>query len=188
MREKVFSDQQPLNSAGHGDPADSDERRILEVNENSGEYRIRIMPRGLIESAEAGDRDSITELARIAADIIERELNEASDSFDLKKQELGVLYWLIDSLNSVAQGTAPDISFRWKIDGAGGGRRKPGIIERQRRQIAAANVVGLLKSGQARTIDDAIAKVADRMHRSPDLIWRYYKEYKDIPIRTYGKN
>ena len=188
MRKKLFSEQEARDDVGRLDPADSDERRILEFNENTGKYTVRIMPRALIESAEEGDQNSITELARIAADLIERELNEGFDSFDIKKQELAVLYWLIDSLNKVADGTTPDVSFAWKKEGGGGGRRKPGIIERQRRQIAAANVIALVKSGQVETIDEAVRQVADRMHKSADLIWKYYKQYKDIPIRTFGKN
>ncbi|TQE95023.1 MAG: hypothetical protein FKY71_17375 [Spiribacter salinus] len=164
------------------DSMDTDAGAVLREDKEEGHLYVDLLPRIIVEDATDGRRDSISQCADMVADMIECDLKFPFDGPAPKQQELYLIDWILNALRAIGQGEQPDLAFAWKVPGSGRGRKKPGALESLNRQMAAYRVSGLAKSGEADSVEAAVAMVAEELGKPEETIWKYYTNHRDYPM------
>lgn len=123
-------------------------------------YTEGFVDSGLIESAGAGCRASIQQMARLAAD-------------QLAGQD-DITEWLRACLTRLAQGEEPDVAFGWKTPG------RPLESHEFLYWTIAQHVADLIKRGLPR--HRATGLVAAAVAKSDKLVEAAYDRFRDEPI------
>lgn len=138
--------------------------------DEDGSY-IRL-PRSFMGPAFGGDRESIQALAKIGADLLEKEII----SGHFKLQESLVMCWIGIALTAIADGETPDIAFKFKTPGRKGNKKQ---YSREFRNIQLAlEVIMKKKEEPGDSLEEIFEDVANKNHKSASTVKAAYQEHQ----------